>query len=79
MDITRKLKCNTVCICRHEFWTDFSCKINSRSYFRESVDFQKKCHNFRIFKKCQKCSMDFDRTFFCIKLLVVSDFEGLFK
>ena len=41
MDIARKLKSKTVCICRHEFWTDFSCKINSRSNFRESMDFQK--------------------------------------
>ena len=41
MDIARKLKSNTVCICRHEFWTDFYCKINSRSNFREYVYFQK--------------------------------------
>ena len=41
MDIAGKLKSNTDCICRHEFSTDFSCKSNSRSNFRKSVDFQK--------------------------------------
>ena len=41
MNIALKFEFHTVCICRHEFRTDFFCKINSKSNFRESVDFQK--------------------------------------
>ena len=41
MDIARKFESHTVSICRHAFRTDFSCKINSKSNFREIVDFQK--------------------------------------
>ena len=78
MDIAHKFESHTVCLCRHAFRTDFSCKINSKSKFRESVDFQKKYHNFMIVKKCKKCSMDLGR-YKCIKFLVVSDFEALFK
>ena len=41
MDIAGKLEVHTVCICRHAFRTDFACKINFKSNFCESVDFQK--------------------------------------
>ena len=44
MDIARKFESHTVYICRHAFRTDFSCKINFKSNFRESVDFQKKTY-----------------------------------
>ena len=40
---------------------DFSCKINSMSNFRESVDFQKKCLN--LTSNAKHCSMDLGRTF----------------
>ena len=53
-----------------EFGTDFSCKIHSRSNFSESVDFQKKRRNFRIFKtKCQKFTLDLGRAFFVYNFL----------
>ena len=70
MDIARKLKSNTVCIFRHEFWTDFSCKINSRSNFCESVDFQKNAITSRLLKVFHGFGQDFS----CIKFLVVSVF-----
>ena len=68
MDIARKLDSNIVCICQHVFRSDFACKINFTSNFRESVDFQKKTLNFIIFKKCKKCSINLGRT------LAVSNF-----
>ena len=30
LDIARKLKSNTVCICRHEFWSDFLAHLSRR-------------------------------------------------
>ena len=41
IDIACKFESHTVCICRQSFRTDFSWKINFKSNFRESVDFQK--------------------------------------
>ena len=79
MDIACKLESKTVCICRHEFWTDFSCKINSRSNFRESVDFQKNAITSGFSKKMLKVFHGLGQDFFCIKFLVVSDFEALLK
>ena len=46
MDIARKFKSYTACICRHAFRTDFSCKLNIKSNLRETV-----CFYFIIFIK----------------------------
>ena len=62
MDIARELESHTVCICRHAFQTDFACKINFKSHFRESVDFQNNAL-IHYLKKYKTCSMDLGRTF----------------
>ena len=63
MDIARKFEANTVCICRHAFRTDFSCKINFKSNIPESVDFQKNAYTSLFSKNGKKLSMDLGKTF----------------
>ena len=53
MDIVHNFESHTVCIFRQAFLTDFSCKINFKFNFHESVDFQKNAINI-IFTKMQK-------------------------
>ena len=78
MDIARKMESHTVCICRHAFRTDFACKINFKSNFRESVDFQKNAFT-SLFSKMQKMFHGLGQDISCIKFLEVIDFEALFK
>ena len=47
--------------------------------FPQICEFSEKCHNFMIFKKMQKMFHGLRQDISCIKLLVVSDFEALFK
>ena len=53
MDIACKLESDAVCSCRHAFRTDIACKINFKSNFRESVDFQKNALT-SLFSKMQR-------------------------
>ena len=78
MDIARKLESHTVCICRQAFWTDFAFKINFKSNFRESVDFQKNALT-SLFSKNANMFHGLGQDISCIKFLEVSDFEALFK
>ena len=48
-------------------------KIEGELNFCEFMKFQKKCHNFMIFEKCQNCSMGFG-FFSFFKCFVVSYF-----
>ena len=76
MDIALKFKSHSVCICPNAFLTEFFCKITFMSNFSESVDLQKISFNFTIFKKNQKNFHGLGQDIFCIKFLVVSDFEA---
>ena len=76
MDIPRKFESHTVRICRHAFWTDFSCKINFKSNFHESVDFKKDALT-SILKKKKKVPWTRARHF--LYQIQVSDFEAMFK
>ena len=53
MDLAGMFESHTVCICRHGFRTDFSCKISSKSNVRESVDFEKNGLTSRISKNAK--------------------------
>ena len=71
MDIASKFESHTVCICRHAFRTDFSCKINFKSNFHESVDFQKNALTLIFSKKCQKLFHGLGQDISCINFLEV--------
>ena len=79
MEIAHKFESHTVCFCRHKFRTDFTCKINCKSNFREPVDFQKNVLTSLFLKKNAKMFHGLGQDIFCTKLLVVGDFETLFK
>ena len=77
MNIARKFESHTVCICRHVFRTDFKCKINFKSNFHESVDFQRNALTSIFSKNAKNVTWIWARHF--LKYLEVSDFEALFK
>ena len=78
MDIACKFESHTVCICQQAFRTDFSCKMNFKSNFHESVDFQKNALT-SIFSKNAKNDYGLGQDISCIKFLEVGDFGALFK
>ena len=63
MDIAGKFESHAVCICRHAFCTDVTCRINFKSNFRESVDFQKNGLTSLFSKIAKKSSVNLSRTF----------------
>ena len=63
MDIASEFESHTVCICRHAFLTDFSCKINFKSNFNESVDFLKNALTSLFSKKNAKKSHGLGKIF----------------
>ena len=79
MDIASKLKSKTVCICRHEFWTDFLVRSIQDQISANLWIFRKKKSITSGFSKNAKMFHGLGQDFFCIKFLVVSDFEALFK